>query len=117
MAAVVCVAGIGAAFLLTSVNNSLLWVFCAIVVIAVFVKMADAWKSLWIDAAARRGLDSVDTYGSMVACSYAVMTAQPLVMGLFIAAGHRLAAVTIGVFCLVCSAFHLLVVRRESKQA
>ncbi len=110
--AAAAVGAIGVVFLVASYNQTLVWIVTGVVVIAVLVKATDAWKAIWAAESTERGLAPSKAYGSMVAAQYAVMLAQPLVMGLFGVAGNRYAGIALGVFSLVCAAAYGLASRR-----
>ncbi len=102
-AAAISVACIGMVFLVAAVNQSLAWVIAGVVIVAICVKFAEAWKIIWAEEGASHGLVPSERYGTMVAGWYGVMLVQPLVMELFASTGGRIAGIALGAFSLICA--------------
>lgn len=102
MVAVGAVALLAAVFLLFSLNTRFTWAVVAIALVGVFCKASDDWKALWARQADVCGVPLGRATGAMFATRSVLLVVQPLILGVFLSVSESIAAILLGIICLVC---------------
>lgn len=102
---------LGMVFMLFSVNTTLVWSFAVVALVALFCKLADGWKAIWLASAGEEGVPTGRATGAMFATRSLALVAQPFILGALLGAADSVAVIVIGVFCLLCSATFYLITR------
>ena len=64
-------------------------------------KSSDAWKALWLRAATNHTFPRGRATGMMFAVRSILLTMQPLVLSLLLAASERVAIIVVGIICVM----------------
>lgn len=90
-----------------------MWGVVVIALVSLLVKIANAWKPLWITSAGKANVPLGWATGAMFVVRSVARIAKPFILSGLLLVSGRMAVVIIGVFCLVCAATLFLATRRE----
>ncbi|MDO4796598.1 MAG: MFS transporter [Coriobacteriales bacterium] len=107
------IAGLGVVFLCFSLNTTIVWGVVVIALVGLLVKIANAWKPLWITSAGKANVPLGWATGAMFVVRSVARIAKPFILTGLILVGGRLAIIVIGAFCLVCAATLYFVTRKQ----
>lgn len=102
-AALFGIAGLGLVFLAFSLNTTVVWGMVAIAFVGLLVKIANAWKPLWIAEAGAHDVPLGWATGAMYATRSLLRIAKPFVLGGLLLVSGQVAVIIIGAFCLACA--------------
>lgn len=108
------IAGLGIVFCTFSLNVTVVWGVVAIALVALLVKIANAWKRLWTTEAAKAHVPLGWATGAMFIVNSLSRVAKPFILSALVVSGQH-AVIIIGLFCLACATVFWLVTRKSMR--